>query len=114
MMKHLASWSLCLLVFLLLVSSSTLLANGGNATAGKRVYTKKCATCHGKQGEGKAAIAKMMKVELRPLGSKEVQAKDDAALRKTIVEGVGKMKPVKGLSDADLNNVLAYVRTLKK
>ncbi len=89
--------------------------NAGEAdiAAGKVAYDKKCASCHGKQGEGKAAIAKMLKVELRHLGSKEVQAKSDEEVRKAITEGTGKMKPVKALSEADLTNIVAYVRTLK-
>ena len=105
---------LVLLVILVLAVSVPLLAGKGDAAAGKEVYTKKCATCHGAAGEGKEAIAKMMKVELRHLGSKEVQAKSDADLRKIILEGTGKMKPVTGLNEAELANVIAYVRTLAK
>jgi uncharacterized protein (TIGR02246 family) len=89
--------------------------NAGEAdiAAGKVAYDKKCASCHGKQGEGKAVIAKMLKVELRHLGSKEAQAKSDEEVRKAITEGTGKMKPMKGLREADLTNIVAYVRTLK-
>jgi len=65
-------------------------------------------------GEGKEAMAKMLKVELRHLGSKEVQGKKDEELHKDITEGTGKMKPVKGLTDAELTNLLAYLRTLKQ
>jgi mono/diheme cytochrome c family protein len=86
----------------------------GDAATGKIVYDKKCATCHGPDGAGKDAIAKMMKVTLRPLGSKEVQAKSDAELSKDITAGNGKMKAVVGLSEADVANVVAYVRTLAK
>src|SRR3972149_3012332 len=86
----------------------------GDAAAGKAVYDKKCATCHGPDGEGKDAIAKMMKVTLRPLASKEVQAKSDAELTKDITAGNGKMKAVAGLSEADVANVVAFVRTLAK
>jgi mono/diheme cytochrome c family protein len=85
----------------------------GDAAAGAAVYAKKCATCHGAKGEGKASIAKMLKVELRALGSKEVQAKSDDELRRDIAEGIGKMKPVKGLSDKDLSDLVAFMRTLK-
>lgn len=89
-------------------------AGKGDATAGKAVYTKRCATCHGAAGEGKEAIAKMLKVELHHLGSKEVQAKSDADLRKIATEGTGKMKPVTGLSDKELTDLVAYLRTLSK
>jgi len=102
------------LVVAVVAATPSLLAAGGDAKAGKAVYDKKCALCHGKEGEGKDAIAKMMKVEMPHLGSKEVQAKSDADLEKIIAEGSGKMKPVKGLSDADKSNVIAFVRSLAK
>jgi hypothetical protein len=53
-------------------------------------------------------------VELRHLGSKEAQAKSDDELRKITTDGSGKMKPVKGLTDEELDNILAFVRSLKQ
>ena len=67
------------------------------ATEGKELYAKACRSCHGAEGQGNPAIAKMMKVELRPLGSPEVQSQSDAELKKAITEGKGKMKPVTSL-----------------
>jgi hypothetical protein len=55
----------------------------------------------------------MLKVEMRHLGSKEVQAKPDAKLRKESVEGVGKMKGA-ALAEAEAQNVVAFLRTLKE
>ena len=43
---------------------------------------------------------KLYGVKIPALGSKEVQSLDDAALKKIISEGKGKMQPVK-LSDAE-------------
>ena len=86
----------------------------GDAAAGKEVFSKKCASCHGAAGEGQDAIAKMMKVEMKPLGSKEVQAKSDADLAKIAKDGVGKMKPTTGLTDKDPANIVAFLRTLAK
>jgi len=96
------------------VVAPVLWASGsGNAEAGKTVYDKKCASCHAKDGAGNPAIAKAMKVELRHLGSKEVQAKSDADLKKDTVEGIGKMKGIK-LSDTEIADAIAYMRTLKQ
>jgi mono/diheme cytochrome c family protein len=78
------------------------------------VYTKKCASCHGKEGEGNPTMAKMLKADIRPLSANEVQSKSDDQLRKDIVEGTGKMKAVTGLADADVANLVAYVRSLAK
>lgn len=99
----------------LLVAATAIPAFGASdAVAGKDVYMKKCNMCHGPDGAGKEAIEKMLKVEMKALGSKEVQALSDADMKKIIDEGKGKMKPVKGLSDAEMANVIAFVRTLKK
>ncbi len=87
-------------------------APAGDAAAGKAVYTKKCASCHGEKGEGKEAIAKMMKVEMKHLGSKEVQAKTDDELKKDTTQGFGKMKGVQGLSDKDVADLIALIRSL--
>ena len=86
----------------------------GNVEGGKALYDKKCASCHAKDGAGNPGIAKAMKVELRHLGSKEVQAQKDEELKKFVTEGTAKKKPVKGLSDQELADVIAYVRTFKK
>lgn len=82
-------------------------------TEGKEVFDSKCKACHGATGQGNPGIAKMMKVEMRALGSKEVQAQSDADLKKIITEGKGKMKPIAGLSAKQVDDVVAFVRTLK-
>ena len=83
------------------------------APEGKEIYTAKCAPCHGANGEGKAAIAKMYNVTQAPLASKEVQAKSDDQLKQVILKGQGKMKPVAGVTEKQAADVVAFVRTLK-
>ena len=89
-------------------------ASPGSSAAGKGVYDKSCKSCHGAAGQGNPAIGKMLKVEFRHLGSKEVQAKTDEELNKVVTQGTGKMKPVAGLSKKQVEDVLAYVRSLKQ
>ncbi len=100
-------------IMVALFLASVAFGAAGNAETGKALYDKKCASCHAKDGAGNPGIAKAMKVELRHLGAREVQAKSDADLKKDTVEGVGKMKGIK-LTDAEWADVLAYMRTLKK
>jgi cytochrome c len=101
---------LCLTAFILaLALAGSALAD---AAAGKALYLSKCKLCHGADGTGVPAIAKTLNVTLKPLGSKEVQAKSDADLKKDTTAGTGKMKPVK-LTDAEASDVVAFLRTLK-
>jgi mono/diheme cytochrome c family protein len=82
--------------------------------AGQAAYDRSCKSCHGTAGAPNAAVAKMMKIDMKDLGSADVQSQSDAELKKIITEGKGKMKPVKTISAADVDDVLAYVRTFKK
>ena len=97
-----------------MLSAGALLQGAGDAQAGKAVYDAKCKTCHGADGKGNAALAKTLKVEFKDLASKEVQSKSDAELKKQITEGMGKMQAVKGLSDKQVEDVIAFVRSLVK
>jgi mono/diheme cytochrome c family protein len=89
-------------------------AKGGNVEAGRQAFMKHCSTCHGPDGNGKEAVAKLLKVTFPPLGSKQVQALTDAEMHSVIVNGKGKMKPVKDLSAGDIPNLIAFVRSLAK
>ena len=82
--------------------------------AGQAIYVKSCKSCHGSDGTPNAAIAKMLKVEMKDLKSAEVQGMSDADIKKIVSEGKGKMKPVKTVSGGDADNVAAYILSLKK
>lgn len=102
----------------LTIATLSLIASVGLAYAGaaegKELYTAKCVACHGPTGEGKPAIAKMLGVTQKALGSKEVQARPDAELKKVILEGQGKMKPVASVTAKQADDIVAYLRTLKQ
>lgn len=102
------AFSLVFLLPLLALPSVT-----GDAAKGKELFSSRCAACHGSSGEGKEAIAKLFNVKLPSLGSKEVQSMEDAVLKKYVLEGKGKMKPV-SITDQEAADVIAFVRTLKK
>jgi len=89
-------------------------AGKGNVEAGKALYAKKCKNCHGAAGEGSPAVAKQLKVEIKHLGAPDVQQKSDEELRKSSVDGVGKMKPVKDVSAVGAADLVAYIRSLKQ
>jgi len=85
-----------------------------DAKAGEAIFDKSCKSCHGADGTPNAAVAKMMKVDMKDLKSAEVQGKSDADIKKIITEGQGKMKPVASVTGPAVDNVIAYVRSLKK
>ena len=102
------------LAALLLLTASTFPSIAGDAKAGKAAYDKSCKSCHGVTGTPNPAMAKIMKVEMKDLGSADIQSMSDADLNKAITEGKGKMKPVKSVTGAEADNVIAYIRTFKK
>jgi mono/diheme cytochrome c family protein len=101
-----------ILIVLAFAAAATAL-QAADAAAGKAAYDKSCKSCHGPDGAGNPAIAKMFKVDMRDLKSADVQAMSDADLMKIIADGKGKMKPVASAS-ASAADIVAYVRTWKK
>jgi len=89
-------------------------ALAANAKAGQGIYDKSCKSCHGADGTPNAAVAKMMKVDMKDLKSTEVQALSDEDMKKIVTEGKGKMRPVKTVSGPAVDDLIAYVRSLKK
>jgi mono/diheme cytochrome c family protein len=85
-----------------------------DAKAGQAAYDRACKSCHGPDGAAPAAIGKMMKVEVRHLGSAEVQALPDAEIKKIAIEGKGKMMAIKSVTSAAVDDIVAFLRTLKK
>jgi mono/diheme cytochrome c family protein len=105
---------LCISIMAAATLPQCVLAAAGNAQKGQAVYTKSCKACHGAQGEGNPAIAKMLKVPIPDLASKPVQSKTDDELKSDIVKGKGKMQPVKTISAGEVQDVIAFLRTLAK
>ena len=103
-----------------LLTCSIILVTLGAAAAwagadeGKAVFDRACKSCHGPDGAGNPTIAKMMKVEIPVLGSSAVQALPDADLKAVVTKGKGKMKPVASVTGSQVDDVIAFVRTLKK
>lgn len=83
------------------------------AADGAAVYKAKCASCHGADGKGQTAIGK--KMNLRDLGSPEVQKQTDKELYDWTAVGKGKMPGYKGkLSDDEIKALVAHMRAFKK
>jgi quinohemoprotein ethanol dehydrogenase len=75
--------------------------SGGDATAGKQVFSDNCSTCHGLSGHGGNGGPDLTAIP---------DAKQAAAVVKQVTNGGGGMPAFGGqLSDTDISNVAAYV-----
>ncbi|MEM7157686.1 MAG: cytochrome c [Myxococcota bacterium] len=79
--------------------------------AGKALFLKKCKTCHGADGKGDTPFGRKLEISsLRGTG------RSQSKIRAIIANGVPgtKMKPYKGkVTDADLDNMAAFVKSLR-
>jgi mono/diheme cytochrome c family protein len=80
---------------------------------GADLYKAKCAACHGADAKGDTAMGKKMGV--KDFSSADVQGKSDADLNGIITNGKAPMPGYKGkLTDAQIDSLLKYIRSLKK
>ena len=80
---------------------------------GEATYKAKCAMCHGPDGTGNTPVGKSMK--LKSLKSPEDIKATDADLFRQTKNGVGKMQGYASkLTDAQIQDVVTYIRTLQK
>ncbi len=99
----------------LALAGAALSAHAADAAAN---WTEHCAKCHGDDGKGNTKMGK--KLGIADLSDPKIQEKfTDADGVKAIKEGIKKddkqaMKPIEGLSEAEMKELVAFVRTLKK
>ena len=83
--------------------------------AGMALYTKNCASCHGKAGLGDGVKARALKTFPGDFSKAEYQDQTDADHFYKTKFGRGEMPKYEGkMSDADMWNVVNYMRTFKK
>jgi len=104
-MKKLVTVVLALAI-MAMIAAPTLAAEDG-----AKVFASKCAMCHGADGAGKMKGTP-------DLRSSEIQSKSDAELTNSIANGPkGKESHAfakKGMDEATIKSLVAYIRTLKK
>jgi cytochrome c6 len=80
---------------------------------GADTYKSKCQMCHAADGTGSTPAGKSTKVI--PFNSPDIISKSDADLIAITKDGKGKMPAYKGkLTDAQITDVTAHIRTLQK
>lgn len=93
-----------------LLASTCLFSSPAKADVGaaEATFKAKCAMCHGADGKGKAAM------KTPDFTSAEVQKKSDADLSGAITNGKGKMPAYKTMSRDQVEDMVAFIRKLKK
>jgi mono/diheme cytochrome c family protein len=100
----------------------------GDAAAGKATFTANCAACHGDDGKGDGPVGVALDPRPRDFTQgvfkfdtdKDGKTGTDADLKNVIHNGAAKyggsplMAPWPTLSDTEVANLIAYIRTFKK
>lgn len=84
------------------------------AAFGKPVYQANCSLCHGDTGEGNGPAGASFKTNASSLVRGTVTTKPDGELFLVSKNGKNKMPPAKNLSDEQLWQVTAFIRTFAK
>jgi mono/diheme cytochrome c family protein len=107
------------LALALLASSLVAATSVGYAATAADNWDNNCAKCHGADGAGSTKIGKKLKLKDYTDAAVQTNLKDDEMV-KAIKEGVSeggkeKMKAFKDdLSDPEINDLVAYIRKMKK
>ena len=104
---------------LLLVSRNSGGAELGNAEHGKALYDESCAKCHGKTGAGDGRAGRELEHKPTPFNVKSKLSADDKLFKATKEGGKavgqsGDMEAFPKLSDEQIHDVIAYLKTLAK
>lgn len=76
------------------------------AADGKATYDAKCKMCHGADGKGNPAMVKSM-------GVKPIGGTPEADVKAAVTKGKNKMKPIPSVTGKALDDVAAFVASLK-
>jgi mono/diheme cytochrome c family protein len=123
--KHL--WT-CVAVAALVAWLAPTTAFASDADAGKAVYTINCFACHGPTGKGDGPVGVALQPPPRDLSSGDFvfdtdgdgQKGTDTDLKNVITKGGAAyggsplMAPWPTLSEADVDNLVAFIRSLKQ
>lgn len=90
-------------------------ANESSIDAGRKIYLKRCAACHGKTGEGDGPDAVDLGIHPAKFSDSKLRTERDGALFWKITAGKKPMPDYGGrLSSTDRWNVINFLRTLAK
>jgi len=90
-------------------------ASESSLAAGRKIYTKTCAMCHGKTGDADGPAVIELNIHPAKLSDPQLATQSDGALFWKITTGKKPMPAYgKRLSETDRWNLVNYIRTLSK
>lgn len=103
--------------FILSIGLLIMIGSGAMAAdhPSKKLYDTKCASCHGKDLKGNAAMAKAFKIEASALDltTEAARKKTDEEFIRVTAKGVGKMPAYeKTLKPAEITGLVEYIRSV--
>ncbi|MGA7857322.1 MAG: cytochrome c [Terracidiphilus sp.] len=81
------------------------------AQDGAATYKAKCQMCHGATGTPSAGMAKAMGI--KAVSDPDMKKLTEAEMIAAVKDGKGKMKPIAGLTEPQVKEVVTYFRSLK-
>ncbi len=104
------------------------LAGAADSAAGKAAFVANCSSCHGVTGKGDGPVGAALPISPRDFSKgdfkfdtdKDGKIGTDADLKAVVQQGGAAfggsalMAPWPSLSDGDIANIIAYIRTLKE
>jgi mono/diheme cytochrome c family protein len=81
--------------------------------AGQAIYDKHCKGCHGPNGAAPPNVTKLESGHMPDLRSFKTQSLSDAELGKIVTNGKGKMRGDTTVSGKEVDDLVAFIRTLK-
>jgi len=94
------------------VLALTMCLAGATAFAQDATYKAKCAMCHGAAGVPSAGMASAMGI--KAASDPSIKSLTVAQMTAAVKDGKGKMKPVAGLTDAQVAEAVATFRSFAK
>lgn len=90
-------------------------ANESSLAAGRKIYSKTCAMCHGKTGDADGPAVIELNIHPAKLTDPKVSTESDGSLFWKVTTGKKPMPAYgKRISETDRWNLVNYVRTLSK
>ena len=111
------------LAILTTLLSMCAVASAADATKGAALYAQRCAMCHGDKGAGDGPVSATLPADQKPRNLAEGAMKyatDDAKLKNLLhnggaAVGLSVLMPAQSdLKDPDLDNLIAFLHSLKK